>query len=195
MSQYRNDRDAARQRIADLETRLAEREAALSAQDVAVAERDAEIARLRHQLVLAGILGHRLRPVHTAVGTRMVVLAVAVAGAALGMGILALRAPRPVIVEVVPAPNTPNAAAAQPILADPADVTTGVVPIVDEGAASDAVARDEREMRRELEPKVFAGRGTVEEIRMLKAICAAQGDRACRDRASALLPKAKPAVF
>jgi len=192
MSQYRNDRDAARQRIADLEVRLAEREAALSAQDVAVAERDAEIARLRHHLVLAGILGHRLRPVHSALGTRMVVLAVAVAGAALGMGILALRAPRPVIVEVVPAPN---AAAPQPILADPADVTIGVAPVVDDGAGAEAASPDEREMRRQLEPKVYAGRGTVEEIRMLKAICAHQGDRACRDRAAALLPKAKPAVF
>jgi len=30
---------------------------------------------------------------------------------------------------------------------------------------------------------------------MLKAICTHQGDRACRDRAAALLPRAKPPVF
>ena len=43
--------------------------------------------------------------------------------------------------------------------------------------------------RKALEPKVFGGRGTVDDIRMLKAICSHLGNRECRDRASALLKK------
>lgn len=43
--------------------------------------------------------------------------------------------------------------------------------------------------RKALEPKVFGGRGTVDDIRMLKAICSHLGNRDCRDRASALLKK------
>ena len=43
--------------------------------------------------------------------------------------------------------------------------------------------------RKALEPKVFGGRGTIDDIRMLKAICSHLGNRDCRDRASALLKK------
>jgi ABC transport system ATP-binding/permease protein len=46
---------------------------------------------------------------------------------------------------------------------------------------------DETAMRKALEPKVWGGRATIDEIRMLKAICSHAGDRACRDRAGALL--------
>jgi hypothetical protein len=46
---------------------------------------------------------------------------------------------------------------------------------------------DEAAMRRSLEPKVWGGRASVEEIRLLKAICSHMGDRACRDRANAML--------
>ncbi len=46
---------------------------------------------------------------------------------------------------------------------------------------------DEAAMRRSLEPKVWGGRASIEEIRLLKAICSHMGDRACRDRASAML--------
>lgn len=51
-------------------------------------------------------------------------------------------------------------------------------------------AFDEAAIRRGLEGKVWSGKASVEEIRMLKAICSHQGDRACRDRANAML-KAK----
>lgn len=51
-------------------------------------------------------------------------------------------------------------------------------------------APDEAAMRRALEPRVWAGKGSVGDIKMLKAICAHMGDRACRDRAGAML-KAK----
>lgn len=189
MSQYRDDRDAAKQRIAELEARLSEREAALSEQRVSLADREAEVARLRHQLILSGIVGARTRPVHAAWATRLVVLAIAVAGAALGVGILALRSPQPVIVQVAPA---------TPILADPAVIAAPSEP-EDEEPAHHEVPREEIEVRKQLEPKVWAGRASVDEIRMLKAICSHQGDRACRDRAAKelakLLPPAKPRVF
>jgi hypothetical protein len=41
--------------------------------------------------------------------------------------------------------------------------------------------------RKALEPKVWGGKASVDEIRMLRAICSHLGDRACRDRASAML--------
>ena len=43
--------------------------------------------------------------------------------------------------------------------------------------------------RKALEPKVFGGRGTIEDIKMLKAICAHLGNHDCRDHASAILKK------
>ncbi len=46
---------------------------------------------------------------------------------------------------------------------------------------------DEAQIRRGLEPKVWSGKASVEEIRMLKAICSHMGDRACRDRAAQML--------
>jgi pSer/pThr/pTyr-binding forkhead associated (FHA) protein len=51
-------------------------------------------------------------------------------------------------------------------------------------------APDEAAIRKSLEPKVWAGKGTLNDIKMLKAICSHMGDRACRDRAGAML-KAK----
>ena len=48
---------------------------------------------------------------------------------------------------------------------------------------------DEEKMRRQLEPKVWSGEASTEEIRMLKAICSSDGDRGCRDRASEMLKR------
>jgi hypothetical protein len=48
---------------------------------------------------------------------------------------------------------------------------------------------DYDQQRKRLEPKVWAGRGTEEDILLLKAICSHMGDRACRDRANAMLKK------
>ena len=47
----------------------------------------------------------------------------------------------------------------------------------------------ERAMREQLEPKVRAGMGSLDNLRMLKGICAHMGDHACRDHASELLKK------
>ncbi len=42
-------------------------------------------------------------------------------------------------------------------------------------------------MRPDLEAKVWAERGSIDEIRMLKAICSRMGDHVCRDRAHQML--------
>lgn len=46
---------------------------------------------------------------------------------------------------------------------------------------------DEAAMRRSLEPKVWGKRASLEEVRLLKAICSHMGDKACRNRANAIL--------
>src|SRR5262245_7937401 len=50
MSQYRDDRDAARLRIEALEDQVKARDAELEAQGMTLAAREAEIARLRREL-------------------------------------------------------------------------------------------------------------------------------------------------
>jgi len=45
----------------------------------------------------------------------------------------------------------------------------------------------ERKARKMLEPRVFSGRGTIDEARMLKAICRHQKDAACVARANQIL--------
>jgi pSer/pThr/pTyr-binding forkhead associated (FHA) protein len=49
----------------------------------------------------------------------------------------------------------------------------------------------EAKARAQLEPRVWSGRASPEEIRMLRAICKHMGDRACIDRATALLSSQK----
>lgn len=46
---------------------------------------------------------------------------------------------------------------------------------------------DEAAMRKQLEPKVWGNRASLEEVRLLKAICSHMGDKGCRDRAGAIL--------
>jgi serine/threonine protein kinase len=48
---------------------------------------------------------------------------------------------------------------------------------------------DEEKTRRALEPKVWSGQASLDEIRMLKAICSHMGDHACRNRANEMLQK------
>ncbi len=84
-----------------------------------------------------------------------------------------------------PAPAGTGAVAAAPTVAKTADPAPG--PITPPSAPG---APDEAAIRRSLEPKVWAGKGSVGDIKMLKAICSHMGDRACRERANAML-KAK----
>ena len=45
---------------------------------------------------------------------------------------------------------------------------------------------DEAQIRKQLEPRVWGGRGSLDEIRMLRAICSHMGDHVCRNRAADL---------
>ena len=42
-------------------------------------------------------------------------------------------------------------------------------------------------MRRALEPKVWNGNATLDEMRLLKAICTHMGNQQCRNRVSAMI--------
>jgi pSer/pThr/pTyr-binding forkhead associated (FHA) protein len=67
--------------------------------------------------------------------------------------------------------------------------TTAATTAPDGGSTVPTGLAAEDAQRKALEPKVFGGRGTIDDIRMLKAICSHLGNRDCRDRASALLKK------
>ena len=69
---------------------------------------------------------------------------------------------------------------------EPTTTKTAAPAATSTGAANPS-GIDENAIRKGLEGKVWAGKASVEEIRMLKAICSHQGDRACRDRANQML--------
>ncbi len=58
--------------------------------------------------------------------------------------------------------------------------------MADDGGAS-KVEADEASVRASLEPKVWGGKATLDEMRMLKAVCSHQADRPCRDRVNAMI--------
>ena len=235
MSQYRDDRDAARQRVEALEAKLAERDREIEDKGRVIAERDEEIARLRREVELTGAPGRR-KPAQARWAVRLVGLAVGVAGVAMALGVWVIRAPRgnpaptlanPVEVARVPEPviEPPAPTLADPVkvarvpepvaeppaptlapapaLADPVKVARVPAPAIEPpsptspspSAPSPPGLLDEDALRAQLEPKVWAGRASVDEIRMLKAICSYQGDRDCRDRAAKLIPQARPSGF
>lgn len=188
MSQYRDDRAAAQLRIEALEARLSEREAELSTQGAQLAARDEEIQRLERDLAHAGALGpRRMRSMNAAWASRIVGMASAlgVATAATG-GWLARSVP-------VPAPPAREFAA----LPVPEPEVINADPFVDvprdyaEGADPTAQDAQETRMRRELEQRVWGDRGSVDDARMLKAICRHQSDRACVERARGALDRAR----
>lgn len=68
---------------------------------------------------------------------------------------------------------------------------------LDPSAAPSAVAipmnrSEEEQQRKQLEAKVFQGKATVDEIKMLSALCFHLQNKECRDRANALLKKKEP---
>lgn len=67
--------------------------------------------------------------------------------------------------------------------AKPGPSVTVVAPLPAQGPP------DEDAMRKQLEPKVWSGKASESEIKMLRAICSHLGNRSCRDRASAMLKK------
>jgi ABC transport system ATP-binding/permease protein len=60
-------------------------------------------------------------------------------------------------------------------------------PAAPQSAAFDASSYPEK--RKRLEPKVWSGKASIDEIKLLKAICNHMGDDSCRARAQAMLPK------
>jgi pSer/pThr/pTyr-binding forkhead associated (FHA) protein len=91
------------------------------------------------------------------------------------------KPPRPVLAAdpwSTPPASHPAAAAGETPSSRPADLAL-------EGRDGEARARAQ------LEPKVWNGRASPEEIRMLRAICKHMGDRPCSDRAAALLANPK----
>jgi hypothetical protein len=168
MSRYRDERDAARQRIEALEDK--------------VAERDGEIAKLKSAL--------RARPRRGPFGGAGIGIAIlAVLGLTVVIGgVLAL-----VVIRRPAAAAPPPDPAPPPTLADPAPLPPPAAQSEAEPSPGSrgpsAAGPDEGAVRRSLEDKVWSGRGSLEDIRMLKAICSHQGDRVCRDRAAEILKK------
>ncbi len=81
-----------------------------------------------------------------------------------------------------PGPAPVATATAEPTTAKTA---TSAAPPTTGGANPSGI--DEAAIRRGLEGKVWSGKASLEEMRMLKAICSHMGDRACRDRANQMI--------
>jgi hypothetical protein len=192
MSQYRDDLDAAHLRIEGLEARLADREAELARRSAALVARDEEIVRLQRGLELAGGLGPRhMRSVSAAWASRIVGAATGLAIVAAGAGVILVRgsasaSPAPA---VAPSGEPEATAPVDPPPASPGGWGTEAPEPAGETAQLAPPA--EMEIRRRLEARVWGGRASQDEIRMLKAICSHQGDRACRERARAALERAR----
>jgi hypothetical protein len=189
MSQYRDDHDAARRRVDALEAKLAERDAEVHARDEALVARDAEIAKLQRELDLSRALGFRAQPLRAAWFTRVAIgaLGLLFVTAAAALSVLWATPPAP---RAAPAPAETVAAVPQ-LLADPGPMGVDRGPSPADPTQADAPAMpepsEEAVVRRRLEPRVWGGTATQDEIRMLGAICGHMGDRACHDRAKMLL--------
>lgn len=103
--------------------------------------------------------------------------------------------PPPVDLPPVPAPKSQRPVlAADPWSTPPAAHPPSAAAETGNSRAADLAleGRDgEARARAQLEPRVWNGRATPEEIRMLRAICKHMGDRPCSDRAAALLANPK----
>ncbi len=84
--------------------------------------------------------------------------------------------------------------------ANPGPVGTGPLPTASATAAPGSTVivvpkgtqqapPDEEALRKALEPKMNSGRASLDELKMLKAICSHLGNRQCRDRAAAEIRK------
>jgi len=93
---------------------------------------------------------------------------------------VAVALQRPDVDDINPSVPSANASASAVVLPSANASAVAFVPM---GLAA------EDEQRKALEPKVYAGVATSDEIRMLKAICSHLGNRPCRDRASTELKR------
>lgn len=85
------------------------------------------------------------------------------------------------------AASATSAASATAAASAPKPLETGLLPVSSPLDSSTYPAQ-----RRVLEPKVWGGKASTSEIRLLRAICIHQGDAVCRDRATALLEQRQP---
>lgn len=90
-------------------------------------------------------------------------------------------AEKPASTRETPTERPTVAAKENPTAAPPSTSGKSVAELASQGRDGEA------KIRPGLEAKVWSGRGSVDDIRLLRAICRHMGDRACADRASALL--------
>jgi pSer/pThr/pTyr-binding forkhead associated (FHA) protein len=93
-----------------------------------------------------------------------------------------------------PPPVVPTSTGPVPTYTGPVPgvTNTAPTPVANTAPPAGAVPQglaDEDAKRRALEPKVWSGKASVDEIRMLKALCSHLQNRECRDRAGAMLKK------
>jgi hypothetical protein len=70
-------------------------------------------------------------------------------------------------------------------------MTTGPAAPGNIAVSSGSSASPNASIRASLEPKAWAGKASLEELRMLRAICSFDADKACRDRATAMIKAQK----
>jgi hypothetical protein len=200
MSSYRDDHNAAVLRINTLEAKLREQEAALLAREAEIAERDAEIARLKEAAPgekppLPFSSATAPRAAATLFGLGLGVLFIAGAAGYFRMSGRShcgfdrhRRNSKPVAPMVIQAPAAVHRSQAPEVHIQFMDPPAQAV----EEAKDEADAFfEDVEARAELEEKVFEGNATAKEIRLLKKICTRIGDVDCRERADAMLKKAR----
>jgi hypothetical protein len=200
MSQYRDDRAAARLRIEALEARLAEREVELRRHGAALAARDDEIFRLQRELERSGGIGpRRMRSVDAAWASRIVGATTGLALLAAGAGATMVHAPAtggavPIVV-VTDAPD--------PVLAlmapgrDAPESTIHADPLVNGASdwtepsqvAAPTAPRAAITVERQVEPRVWGGRSREDDARLLRSMMSLCQDDACRERARALVER------
>lgn len=204
---YRDEETARERRIAALEERVAQRDTEVATLREKLAQRDSRLRELmaRFDGAAAGRTGR---------GRRYVVAA-ALSGAALSGAALGWLA-RPLATEGAPDDGQERPGAAETsdpgadhraagdadILADPTDPRRLVAPAPATASHDPAPPRgqscdptdplctdlwEETAQKRRLLGKATAGGASEVELRMLKAICMNDGDRACRDLAVARL--------
>ncbi|HEU4407887.1 MAG TPA: serine/threonine-protein kinase [Polyangiaceae bacterium] len=122
----------------------------------------------------------------------VLVVACSAASALAGATALAPRASAPIAAEPrAPAPERPAAAALPPgSAAVAAEVPTAEVPTAEASSVPHPSApRAKADRRAELEARLRAGRGTIEDAREFAWLCDDAGDRACRERARGYLKR------
>ena len=191
MDAYRDELTAAQQRIESLEGKIERQAEEIEQLRDAARARDEHLKKLQEKFDGAARRRRRSWPVWNviAVGGTVALLVVF-----LMMGLRRGGAQPPPASSAAACPSgVADAGLASPTatqtLADPLDQQDRHRE-AGERAEAPSGTYDEAAQRRALEAKVWGGSASEGEIKMLRAICSTQGDRACRDRCTALL-KAK----